>query len=402
MTAHDPHPAQPHPFDPHLPAYSKDPYPFYAHARRYTPVLKVQPYGSWWVFRDEDVRHVLLDTDGFVKSNPLATELPRPPVDALVNLGPGVFMMDPPRHDVVRPLLDGLFTDAIKDIDTYVEQQAIKLIDDTRGSGRFEFVQAFARPLPAQVLFQVMGMPQATDVLGRWVDGYINGHDITASIGAQGAAGTCTFALQAYFLALATPGPACPRTGLFKSMLDKVGPGGLLPTEVPTTALNLAIAGYASTTYLLATGLYNLLNNPGQLAELRADPSLAINAMWEMLRHDAPAQLVDRYAARDIVMGGVKIRRGDAVTAVIGSANRDPKRWGEHADRFDIHRDNTLQIGFGDGIHACLGAPLVRRVAPTALNVLLKELPVLKLAGTPQWQTDPYLRSVSNLPVAVA
>jgi cytochrome P450 len=184
-------------------------------------------------------------------------------------------------------------------------------------------------------------------------------------------------------------------------MMDSVSPEGLKTNEVATTSLNLAIAGYASTTYLLATGLLNLLRHPEQLAELRADPSLAANAVSEMLRHDAPAQLVDRYAARDCKLGGVQIRRGDAVTAVIGSANRDDTRW-KHPDRFDIHRDNAAQIGFGDGIHVCLGAPLVHRVAPTALNVLLKELPVLKLAGTPQWQTDPYLRSVANLPVGTA
>jgi len=389
------------PFNPHDAAYSKDPYPFYARARHDTPVLKVQPYGSWWVFNDADVRQVLQDTAGFIKGNPLMDTLPPPPQDALANLGPGLFMMDPPRHDVVRPRLDGVFATAIEGIETFVEQQARKLIDATRGSARFEFVQAFARPLPAQVLFQVMGMPNATGVLGHWVDGYINGHDITASAGAQGAAGTCAFALQAYFLALAAGGPACPHAGLFKGMMDSVGPEGLKTNEVATTSLNLAIAGYASTTYLLATGLFNLLHHPEQLAELRADPSLAENAVWEMLRHDAPAQLVDRYAARDCTLGGVKIRRGDAVTAVIGSANRDPARW-KDPDRFDIHRDNAAQIGFGDGIHVCLGAPLVHRVAPTALNVLLKELPVLKLAGTPQWQTDPYLRSVANLPVGTA
>ncbi|MEY3251621.1 MAG: hypothetical protein RL227_594 [Pseudomonadota bacterium] len=388
-------------FNPHDAAYSKDPYPFYAQARETMPVLKVQPYGSWWVFRDADVRTVLQDTDGFIKADPLADSLPPPPLDAFVNLGPGLFMMDPPRHDTVRPLLD-VAVDALDGAgEQAVEQQARKLIDATRGSGRFEFVQAFARPLPAQVLFQVMGIPQATDVLGRWVDGYVNGHDITASAGAQGGAGTCAFALQAYFLALGAGTKACPRSGLFKEMMGSVGPQGLQANEVATTSLNLAIAGYASTTYLLATGLLRLLEHPAQLAALRADPGLAANAVREMLRKDAPAQLVDRYAARDCMLGGVQIRRGDAVTAVIGSANRDPTRWHE-PDRFDIHRDNSAQIGFGNGIHVCLGEPLVHRVAPTALNVLLKELPVLKLAGTPQWQTDPYLRSVANLPVATA
>ncbi len=387
-------------FNPHASAYSKNPYPFYAEARELTPVLKVQPYGSWWVFRDADVRQVLQDTDGFTKGNPLA-QLPEPPLDALANLPPGVFMMDPPRHTVVRPLLDGLFEKAIDGIDAYVREQALKLIDDTRGSGRFEFVQAFARPLPAQVLFQVMGMPQATTALSGWVDGYIAGHDITAPRAAQMGSGTCAFALQAYFLAMAAGGPACPHSGFFKGMMDSVGPEGLKADEVAPTSLNLAIAGYASTTYLLATGLLRLLEHPEQMAALRADPALAMNAVAEMLRHDAPAQLVDRFAARDCMLGGVKIRRGDAVTAVIGSANRDPARWTD-PDRFDIRRDNAQQIGFGDGVHVCLGAPLVHQVAPTALNVLLEQLPTITLAGTPQWQTDPYLRSVSNLPVATA
>jgi cytochrome P450 len=184
-------------------------------------------------------------------------------------------------------------------------------------------------------------------------------------------------------------------------MMDSVGPQGLLATEVATTSLNLAIAGYASTTYLLATGLLRLLEHADQMQALRDDPTLALGAVWEMLRYDAPAQLVDRYAARDCTLGGVKIRKGDAVTAVIGSANRDPARWTD-PDRFDIHRDNAQQIGFGDGIHVCLGAPLVHQVAPTALNVLLQAFPVLTLAGMPQWQTDPYLRSVANLPVATA
>jgi len=389
------------PFDPHAAAYSKDPYPFYAQARELTPVLKVQPYDSWWVFRHDDVRQVLLDTEGFTKANPRQDRLPDPPMDALANLGPGVFMMDPPRHGVVRPLLDGLLADAIQGIDRAVELQARQLLDATRGSARFEFVQAFARPLPAQVLFQVMGLPDATRALSGWVDGFIAGHDPTAPLGARLGALTCTFALQAYFLALAQGGAACPHSGLFKGMMDRVDPQGLSRNEVATSSLNLAIAGYASTTYLLATGLYRLLTNADQMAALRADPGLALNAVWEMLRYDAPAQLVDRFATRDVTLGGVKIRRGDAVTAVIGSANRDERVW-KDADRFDIQRKTDGQIGFGDGIHRCLGAPLVHQVAPTALKVLLGEFPVLSLAGQPQWQTDPYLRSVANLPVATA
>jgi cytochrome P450 len=85
---------------------------------------------------------------------------------------------------------------------------------------------------------------------------------------------------------------------------------------------------------------------------------------------------------------------------VLGSANRDPAVF-EEPDRLDLTRDTRQHLGFGDGIHLCLGAPLVRKVAPVAFQALFERFPNLSLAGLPQWQTDPYLRSVSNLPVAV-
>jgi cytochrome P450 len=387
-------------FDPHDPGFSRNPYPTYARLREESPVLKVQPYNSWWVFRDADVRRVLDSQALFLKSNPLTRSLPPQPFTALANLPPGVFSMDPPRHDRLRALLDPMLAQSIVGMDDFAEQTARQLLDQARGSQRIELYEAFAKPLPPAALFRMLGVADATAVLSGWVDGYIAGHDPTSARGLQMGAMTCTFALQAYFLALAAGGPACSHAGMFKRMQDSVGPDGMQALEVPTTSLNLAIAGYASTTYLLATGTLNLLHNPEQLAALRAEPGLAASAMWEMLRYDAPAQLADRYAAEDTEIAGVKIARGDLVTAVIGSANRDPARWAD-PDRFDIRRDNSAQLGFGDGIHRCLGAPLVQQVAPAALRTLVQELPGMKLAGTPQWQTDPYLRSVVNLPISI-
>jgi cytochrome P450 len=119
-----------------------------------------------------------------------------------------------------------------------------------------------------------------------------------------------------------------------------------------------------------------------------------------MLRYDTPAQIVDRVAATDVTLGGQKISAGESVSAILGSANRDPGVF-DDPDRFDITRSPNPHVAFGDGIHYCIGAPLVRLVAPAAFTVLLQELPSFSLAGVPQWQADPYLRSVSNLPLAV-
>ena len=207
-------------------------------------------------------------------------------------------------------------------------------------------------------------------------------------------------AVSAYFQALLR---GCPAQKNRPRMLDQmVGacPAKMSMEEVQQTALNLSVAGYLSTTFLIATGARNLLKNPDQLALLRETPELVDQAIEEMLRYDAPAQLIDRYAARNVKFGKVTVRAGDKVTAVLGSANRDENAFPD-PDRFDIKRDNSKQLGFGGGIHDCLGASLVRMVAPAAFRTMLQELPQIELSGTEQWQTDPYLRSVSNLPVAI-
>jgi cytochrome P450 len=163
-------------------------------------------------------------------------------------------------------------------------------------------------------------------------------------------------------------------------------------------ATDFLVAGYASTTFLIGTGTRNLLNNPDQLASLRADPTLISGAIEEMLRFDAPAQLVDRCAAVDTDLGGHHFKAGDRVTAVLGSADRDPRVF-TTPDQFAINRGQQNHLSFGAGIHYCIGAPLVRLVGPVAFTMLLAAFPDLSIDGTSQWQTDPYLRAVSSLPL---
>jgi hypothetical protein len=157
-----------------------------------------------------------------------------------------------------------------------------------------------------------------------------------------------------------------------------------------------------STVFLLSTGTLNLLKNPRQLALLREQPALMSNAIEELLRYDAPAQLADRFCAEDIEIAGVQLKAGDQVTLVLGSANRDAEVFAD-PNVLDLQRANACaHLSFGAGIHHCLGAPLARQVAPQGLRLLLEQWPNLRLAGLPQWQTDPYLRSVVNLPLATS
>lgn len=158
------------------------------------------------------------------------------------------------------------------------------------------------------------------------------------------------------------------------------------------------MAGYLSTTLLICTGTRNLLANPEQADALRKDWGLIGKAVQEMLRFDAPAQLVDRVVATDTELNGVPLKPGDRVTAVLGSADHDPDAFAD-PDEFRIDRYNEGQMSFGWGIHRCIGEPLVRHVAPVAIRKLM-ELDGLAVDGLAQWQTDPYLRGVANLPMS--
>lgn len=393
-------------FDPHAPDFIADPYPTYAQFREHAPVYRVTVkygpytlYDSTWIFRYADAKTVLEGTSLFLKNqNP--PYVPPAPFDVLQHMPNGIFSLDPPRHTVLRPILDTLFAQAIDKIDAVAEGLAKSYLDKAKASSRLDLVSAYAMPLPSNVLKTVLGISDG-DWAGieKWVGGVVNGHDFTQTPGTQAMGGTCALALGAYFQALTR---GCPMSAAKGKMVDlMVASPEIERDETQMTLVNLAVAGYMSTVFLVATGTLNLLRNPAQLALLRSRPELMGGAIEEMLRFDAPAQLADRYCAEDTEIAGVKLKKNDMVTAVLGSANRDAGAFSE-PDAFDITRASKVEhMGFGDGVHYCLGAPLVRKIAPVAFRVLLEEVPGLRQAGVVQWQTDPYLRSVVNLPVAV-
>ncbi len=410
-------------FNPHDPAYSANPYPTYAQFREHAPVFWVEPYESYWVFRYEDAMRVFNDSDNFGPApGPPAppgvndfmknrTEpppaIPPGPFDILANFPEGLFFLDPPEHGRVRGLLEPMFAQAIENATTVAAIAARQKLVAAKQSGLIELYMDYALPMPAAVLLSIMGVPQQDWTgIGGWIGANLAGHDITQPASVQGMGATCYVALIGYLQGLMR---GCPFHASKGGMLDLmttggVGPGKMEAAQVQTTAANLMIAGYLSTTFLIATGMYNLLRT-NQLALLRSQPTLLMNAIDEMLRFDAPAQLVDRFVAKQTVtLGGRTLIAGDPVTVVLGSANHDPAAF-PNPDTFDITRTfdpKWPHLGFGWGIHRCIGAPLVmQHSAPVAFKMLLEELPVIRLHGTPQWQTDPYLRSVSNLPLAL-
>ena len=389
-------------FDPHAPAYLADPYPTYTCFREQAPIHAVQPYGSCWLFAYHDCKQVLDDTAVWTKHSPLGDRKPYGQFGMMSSFPPGLFGSDPPLHTELRGILEPLFDEVITTAPTIAGEVAQPLLAAAHEHGRMELISDFALPLPAQVLFTLLGIPNEPGVwsgLMSWQAAIVAAHDITQSAAVRGGGATCSMALNSFFEGLLLSGDATLKTGLFGEICSAFADAHLTPQQVQMCATDFLVAGYISTTFLIGTGTRNLLRNPEQLAALRTDPTLIDGAVKEMLRFDAPAQLVDRCAAVDTELGGRAFKAGDRVTAVLGSANHDPAAF-DAPDQFLISRDPDAHLSFGEGIHRCIGAPLVGLVAPVAFEMLLSEFPALALGGLPQWQTDPYLRAVSSLPLS--
>ncbi|WP_051969331.1 cytochrome P450 [Kitasatospora azatica] len=178
--------------------------------------------------------------------------------------------------------------------------------------------------------------------------------------------------LDAYFRAELRSDARRERGDLIGAMLRH---GGGLPEDTLVgTCIHLLTAGHETTTNLLAKGLLALLAHPKELALLRARPQLADDAVAELVRYDAPVQMITRYARRADRIGGRDLPAGSKVTLVLGSANRDPAQFRD-PDRLDLRRDTRRHYGFGAGIHYCVGAPLARAEAEIGLSSLLARLP---------------------------
>ncbi len=389
-------------FNPFDPAFLADPYPTYSSFREQAPVATVNltPDGknsAYWVFLDQDVRTVLNETEVFVKAGRTVGSPVSLPFGVLGVMPSGLFSSNPPEHTELRSTIEPLFMKAIANASTVAASVIDAQMQTVSATRRFELIQDFALPVPAGVLYNIHGFAGAGMVLTGWITAIVGAHNAMSPIGVKAQGGTCAMALRSFFEGLIAVNAEQPVGGLFGMMCDAVG-HGLTAEDVEASMADMTVAGYISTTFLIGSGIRALLNNPDQVQALRDDPTLMPAAIEEMMRFDAPAQLVDRVVTQPITLSGVQLKPGDKISAVLGSANRDPAVY-KNPDQFDIRRADPSQVAFGGGIHYCIGAPLARITTPAAISALMT-LDDLRLNGTPQWQTDPYLRGLTSLPVA--
>ncbi|MGW7418679.1 cytochrome P450 [Streptomyces sp. NPDC054813] len=355
---------------------ARDPHPRLARLRADEPVSWLPELNGWLVTRRDLALGVMRDAVSFTVDDPRFST-------AQV-VGPSMLSLDGAAHTRHREPFAAPFRprEVHDGFAVFIERETDRLITALEPSGTAELRRTFAGPLAVAVVTEALGLVGATtDTVLAWYDAIVRSvSDITEGLEA-GPAGAAAYAE----LRAAVEATVADRHA---SSLLVSAAGRLTPPEVASNAAVLMFGGIETTEAMITNALLHLLGDPGQLALVRADPTLLDGAVEESLRLEPGAAVVDRYATRDIVLGPAAVRRGDLVTVSLTGANRDPAVFPD-PDRFDIRRGNArLQLAFAHGPHHCLAAHLARLETRIALQRLLERLPGLGL--DPERPAAPY------------
>ncbi|WP_433507567.1 cytochrome P450 [Pseudonocardia halophobica] len=378
-----------------------DPYPLLAELREHDPVHWSERYRSWFVTRYADVDAALRDPRfSSDRISPYRrARLDGPDADPGVRAAFGVLedwmvFKDPPDHTRLRKLLSRAFTPrAVERMRPRIAEIADGLLDDLGPEA--DLIGEFAYPLTSSVVAELLGVPREDRSRFKdWSDritGLVFGGMGDPDRHADGADGMAE--LTAYLGALVEQHERDPADDLLTALIRARDAGDALShDEVVATGVLLLFAGHETTTNLIGNGILALLRHPSEAPD-------APGSVEELLRWDGPAKTIARLMATDVELGGRTLRTGERVFLCPAAANRDPAVFPD-PDRLDVSRKPGRQLGFGIGLHYCLGAPLARLEASIAIPAALHRFPQLRLTGDPlSWHPVLLSRGLLRLPV---
>jgi cytochrome P450 len=310
----------------------------------------------------------------------------------------GMFIfMDPPEHTRLRRLLTGQFTvRRMRALESWLTDVAAEHIEAMKTAGQADLVPSYALPIPSLAICELLGVDygdretfqkNTTIMLSS-----SSGDDERARAGGE---------LYLFIAGLVAAKRAEPADDLLSGLIHEADPP-LTDAQLIDVALVLLGAGHETTANMLALGAYALLQNPDQLAALRADPELIDRAIEELLRDLSIIQLgVTRIATENVTLGGVDIPAGATVVIATPEANRDPRHWTD-PDRLELDRERAPHLAFGHGVHQCLGQQLARVEMRVGFRELFTRIPDLRLAvpaGDVPLRNDMLIFGVHSLPV---
>ncbi|ANK81233.1 MAG: hypothetical protein TEF_10835 [Rhizobiales bacterium NRL2] len=351
---------------------------------------------GWFATRFEDVRQILSSPHFSVeKFGPVierADGEARARLETLAKvLSDWIVFMDPPGHTRLRRAMrTGFMPRDMDALEPKVHERVDQLLTPLEGSRGAELKAAFANPLPAMVIGDLFGVPEA-DIpeLRRWADAlgkFVLGGRQTPD--RHRLAQQAVLDFVTYLDNLVAERRADPRPDLTTHLIRYEEDGDRLTNEEIVHSILLCVwAGYETTANLIANGTMALARNPAQAERLAADPSLIPDAIEEFLRYEGPVQALVRMAKQDETVGGAAIKAGDRVFVSLFAANHDPARFG-HPGEFDPARQRNRHLSFGHGIHLCLGAPLARLEGRAAFEGLLRRFGDFRIAEEPVWRDE--------------
>ncbi|MGW8765354.1 cytochrome P450 family protein [Streptomyces sp. NPDC055815] len=393
--------------------FASDPYPAYAWLREHAPVHRTTlPSGveAWLVTRYADARQALADqrlskNPAHHDESPHAKGKTGIPGERKAELMTHLLNIDPPDHTRLRRLVSKAFTPRrVAEFAPRVQELTDRLIDSFVARGSADLIHEFAFPLPIYAICDLLGVPaEDQDDFRDWA-----GMMIRHGGGPRGGVARSVKKMRGYLAELIHRKREEPGDDLISGLIKASDHGEhLTENEAAAMAFILLFAGFETTVNLVGNGLYALLRHPEQRARLQAslaagETGLLETGVEELLRYDGPVEMATwRYATRALTIGGQEIPAGDPVLVVLAAADRDPARF-EGPDTLDLARRDNQHLGYGHGIHYCLGAPLARLEGQTALATLLTRLPDLRLAADPaelRWRGGLIMRGLRTLPV---
>jgi len=405
--------------NPFAPGFFANPYEQYRELREQAPVHE-SPFGPWMLTRYDDCIRVLRDPRTSVEERRVfdrrallfGEDDPR-----RVRGTAAILNLDPPDHTRIRRLAGKAFSPRrIEALGPRIEQLVDEFLDRAgrvarANDGIFDVIADLAFPLPFVVISELLGMPETDRDTLRDVS-----HTLVLSLEPLTAPDEAPRLIAASDAMAAHVDDAIewkrahPADDLLSALIAVEEEGDRLSTqELRDQVTLLYIAGHETTVNLIGNGTLALLRHADQLALLRDQPELIVNAVDELLRFDGPVQFSRRIVLEDLTIDDVVIERDRVVLTGLGAANHDPAHFGSDADALDITRPLAPQhLGFGGGIHHCLGAVLARAEGRAAIGALARRYPELTLApelrdgGEPAWNGRLILRGLDALPVSVS
>ena len=391
-------------FDPTLPQVVANPYPVFAARRAVEPVGWSDALGEWVAFGHAEADAVLRHR-GLGRLWRL--RWPDEPLPNYTLLHEhSLLENEPPTHTRLRRLVAaGFGRRQVERLRGRVTEIARGLARDVRdaaaGGSTVDLMPLYAEPLPVAVIATLLGVPdEDRGLLRPWSNAIVKLYEPAPPVDRRRAAETAATEYVGYVRGLIDYRRRHPGEDLLSDLIATRDADGsrLSEDELVATAVLLQMAGHEASVNVVGNGTYALLSHPAERARLTAD--LVPGAVEELIRYDSPLQLFERTATEPVRIGSVTVEPGQKIAALLGAANRDPAVFAD-PDRLDLARWPNPHLGFGAGIHFCLGAPLARVELQASLATLLTDLPGLALAGEPTRHPTFTHRGFATLPVTV-